>query len=228
MKPTNIQSSKIACKCLFILVFSVLTPNALWAVEKIYLNSLGMEFVMFGRRKGTADHPVTKVSWYDCENFIEKLNALNEGVYRLPTEAEWEYACRAGTTTAYSWGDSINCERAMYANNRLKAAGCIKYVKSRLMKINRPAPVKSYPPNAWGLYDMHGNVWEWCFDHYAEDYDLKDNKDPQGCGIGMAHSRRGGSWYKYGYACRSANRAYGHASTRFKTTGFRVVRRLNE
>ncbi len=278
MKPTNIQSSKIACKCLFILVFSVLTPNALWAVEKIYLNSLGMEFVlipsgefvmgspvdephrgaqelqhtvtiskpfymqttevtlkqwralmgkkMFGRRKGTADHPVTKVSWYDCENFIEKLNALNEGVYRLPTEAEWEYACRAGTTTAYSWGDSINCERAMYANNRLKAAGCIKYVKSRLMKINRPAPVKSYPPNAWGLYDMHGNVWEWCFDHYAEDYDLKDNKDPQGCGIGMAHSRRGGSWYKYGYACRSANRAYGHASTRFKTTGFRVVRKV--
>lgn len=183
---------------------------------------------MFGRRKGASNYPVTRVSWHDCQEFIKKLNARNEGVYRLPTEAEWEYACRAGTDTAYSWGDTISCDRAMYANNHMKADECIRYVKSRQMQTNRPAPVKSYPPNAWGLYDMHGNVWEWCSDCYAENYDLKNVKDPQGAGAGMAHSRRGGSWYKHGYACRSANRAYGHASTRFQTTGFRLVREVRE
>ncbi len=181
---------------------------------------------LFGRRKGTDDHPVTKVSWYDCQDFIAKLNARNEGVYRLPTEAEWEYACRAGTATAYTWGDKADCSRAMYANNRMKARECIDYVKSRLMTVNQAAPVKSYPPNAWGLYDMHGNVWEWCLDGYIENYDLNDNKDPRGPGSGMARSRRGGSWYKHGYACRSANRAYGHAAAKYKTTGFRVVREV--
>ncbi len=185
---------------------------------------MGRKF--FGRRKGTANHPVTKVSWYDCQDFIAKLNALNEGVYRLPTEAEWEYACRAGTATAYSWGEKADCSRAMYANNAMKARECVDYVKSRHKAVNQAAPVKSYPPNAWGLYDMHGNVWEWCLDCYAEDYNLNDNKDPKGAGIGMAHARRGGSWYKYGYACRSANRAYGHAAAKYKTTGFRVVREV--
>ncbi len=181
---------------------------------------------LFGRREGTDNHPVTRVSWYDCRDFIAKLNARNEGVYRLPTEAEWEYACRAGTQTAYSWGDKIDCSRAMYANNRMKATECIDYVKSRQMAVNRPAPVKSYPPNAYGLYDMHGNVWEWCLDCYAENYNINDNKDPRGPDGGMARSRRGGSWYKHGYACRSANRAYGHAASKFKTTGFRVVREV--
>ncbi len=181
---------------------------------------------LFGRRKGTDNHPVTKISWYDCHDFIAKLNARNEGVYRLPTEAEWEYACRAGTATAYSWGDKIECSRAMYANNEIKARECIEYVKTRQMAVNHTAPVKSYAPNAWGLYDMHGNVWEWCLDCYAEDYNLNDNKDPKGSGLGMARSRRGGSWYKYGYACRSANRAYGHAAAKYQTTGFRVVREI--
>jgi len=181
---------------------------------------------LFGRRKGTDDHPVTKISWYDCQDFIAKLNAHGKGVYRLPTEAEWEYACRAGSTTAYSWGDKADCARAMYGNNDIKARECIDYVKARHKAVNQAAPVKSYPPNDWGLYDMHGNVWEWCLDCYVEDYDLNDNKDPKGAVSGMAHSRRGGSWYKYGYACRSANRAYGHASAKYQTTGFRVVREV--
>jgi formylglycine-generating enzyme required for sulfatase activity len=133
---------------------------------------------LFGRRKGTANHPVTKVSWYDCQDFIAKLNALNEGVYRLPTEAEWEYACQAGTTTAYSWREKADCSRAMYANNAVKAHECFDYVKTRHKAVNQAAPVKSYPPNAWGLYDMHGNVWEWCLDCYVQDYDLNDNSLP--------------------------------------------------
>lgn len=180
---------------------------------------------MIGGRKGPPDMPVVRVSWYDCEHFLDKLNRRDEGVYRLPTEAEWEYACRAGTTTAYSWGDTPDCTRAMYGNNSLKSRDCIDYVKSRGLKPDGPAPVKSYPPNPWGLYDIHGNVWEWCRDRFGP-YDPAPAVDPQGPDAGTMHVRRGGSWYRYGYSCRSANRAYAHPASRFQTTGFRLVREI--
>ncbi|HAY40327.1 MAG TPA: formylglycine-generating enzyme family protein, partial [Desulfobacteraceae bacterium] len=81
---------------------------------------------------------------------------------------EWEYAARAETSTAYSWGDTIDCEKAMYGNNSLKCDVCQRYIRSIGLQIDQPAPVKSYKPNPWGLYDMHGNVWEWCMDWYGD------------------------------------------------------------
>jgi sulfatase modifying factor 1 len=262
---------------LFFTVFIILTtslPLRILAFEKVYSNSLGMEFVLipagtfimgsplnepyrdkgeiqhkvrisnpfymqttevtldqwralmgeklFGKRKGPGNMPVVKVSWHDCMDFIKKLNALSEWSYRLPTEAEWEYACRAGSSTAYSWGNTIDCGKAMYENNSLKSSECLDYVKSRGLAIDRPAPVKSYHSNAWGLYDMHGNVWEWCHDWYG-DYTISAKINPLGPDSGTMRVRRGGSWFKDEYSCRSANRNSGHPGSRFQTTGFRLV-----
>ena len=175
-------------------------------------------------RKGADNMPVVKISWHDCIRFIKKLNVLGQWSYRLPTEAEWEYACRAGGSTAYSWGNTIDCGRAMYGNNSLKSRECLDYVRSRGLPIDQPAPVKSYSPNDWGLYDMHGNVWEWCQDWYG-DYMTSAKIDPFGPDSGTKRVRRGGSWFKNGYTCRSANRNHGHPGSRYQTTGFRLVRK---
>jgi len=183
---------------------------------------------IFGRRKGKENSPVVRVSWFDCMKFIEKLNKRKKGTYRLPTEAEWEYACRAGTTTAYSWGNRIDCSKAMFQNNKRKSGRCVDYVRSRGLESDRPAPVKSYKTNPWGLYDMHGNVWEWCqdwFDDYPKGL-VKDPKGPDSAKEIKAKVRRGGSWYRYGTSCRSANRAYANPASRFHTTGFRLVREV--
>jgi len=177
---------------------------------------------LIGRRRGPKDLPVTKVSWKDCQKFIKKLNAIGEGVYRLPTEAEWEYACRAGSKTAYAWGDEIDCSQAMYGNKK-KSGTCTHYVKTLKLPAGQPAPVKTYAPNRWGLYDMHGNVWEWCQDWYGA-YEMDRKKDPIGQKKGSKRIRRGGSWYSQDYDCRSANRAFAIPSNRIKITGFRVVR----
>ncbi len=178
---------------------------------------------LLGRRKGADNMPVTQVSWFDCMEFIKRLNRLGEGKYRLPTEAEWEYAARAGTTSPFSWGDTIDCDKAMYGNNSLKHNVCQLYIKSLELQIDEPAPVKSYPPNPWGLYDMHGNVWEWCVDWFG-DYKKNPVTDPKGPDSGTMKIRRGGSWFKHGHSCRSANRSFGHQATRYRTTGFRLVR----
>ena len=131
------------------------------------------------RTKG-AKLPVTDVSWNDCQEFIKKLNAKTDGGYRLPTESEWEYACRAGTTTAYSFGDKITPKDANYDDS-----------------IGKPVIVGSYRPNAFGLYDMHGNVWEWCEDWYG-DYPAGAVTDPKGPAkgmlVGLARVLRGGSF----------------------------------
>jgi len=178
---------------------------------------------LFGRRKGPDNLPVTAVSWYDANEFIAELNARGKHTYRLPTEAQWEYACRAGTDTAYSWGREIDCSRAMYANNPGKAEACVADHQSQGLEIGRPAPVKTYAANPWGLYDMHGNVWEWCLDIY-DDYPTQPVTDPEGPASGTNRVRRSGSWFKYGFQCRCANRAYAHPAARMETTGFRIIR----
>jgi len=149
--------------------------------------------------------PVTDVSWADCQDFIKKLNDKTKGGYRLPTEAEWEYACRAGTKTAYSFGDVISKADANYDGETIK-------------------PVGNYKPNAFGLYDMHGNVWEWCNDWFG-DYDLKDNKDPQGVSKGERKVVRGGSFFLNESFSRSSTRGDGDAPTiRNNYDGLRLVR----
>ena len=122
--------------------------------------------------------PVTDVSWNDCQEFIKKLNAKTNGGYRLQTESEWEYACRAGTTTAYSFGDKITPKDANYGDSKLGAT----------------VVVGGYKPNAFGLCDMHGNVWEWCEDWYG-DYPKGAVTDPKGPATGKYRVLRGGSFY---------------------------------
>jgi len=177
---------------------------------------------LIGWRRSAKNQPITRVSWKDCQKFIKKLNARGEGVYRLPTEAEWEYACRAGSKTAYSWGNSIDCDKAMYGNKK-KSGVCLQYFESLKIPPGKPAPVKTFAPNQWGLFDMHGNVWEWCQDWYG-DYGKERTRDPIGPPKGSNRVRRGGSWISKQDGCRSANRAFAHPSNRNDITGFRLVR----
>jgi formylglycine-generating enzyme len=176
----------------------------------------------FIRRQGTLQTPVTRVSFYDCEKFIRKLNQSSTARYRLPLEAEWEYACRAGTTTAFSWGNDIDCFKAMYANTPKRHGECSPHYRSMGLPVNGPAPVGSFPPNPWGFYDMHGNVWEWCQDEYLEDIRTPGVNTSELLSV-TYRVRRGGSWYLYGRFLRSANRTYAHPGARFQTTGFRLV-----
>ena len=151
--------------------------------------------------------PVTNVSWEDCQEFIKKLNAKTGGGYRLPTEAEWEYACRAGTTTAYSLGDEISPRDANYYDSAIK----------------KPVEVGDYKRNAFGIFDLHGNVWEWCEDWYG-DYTAEEVTDPKGSATGDGKVMRGGSFSYNGYGVRSSNRSYSKPSDRVGYTGFRLAR----
>ena len=179
----------------------------------------------FARKKGSGDMPVVKVSWHDCKEFISKLNQMTGGLYLLPTEAQWEYAARAGSMTAYFWGNQIDCTQAMFANNPMKYDTCVFANRSSGFTPGCPAPVKRFPPNAWGLYDMHGNVWEWCLDLFNR-YGAVSVVDPCETDSGRDRVRRGGSWFGPDASCRSANRAYGHPMSRLQNTGFRLVMAL--
>lgn len=181
-----------------------------------------MGWRLLARKKGTGDMPVVKVSWHDCMKFIHELNRMTDERYALPTEAEWEYAARAGSTTAYFWGDRIDCTLAMFANNPTDYEVCVPAIREAGLEPGRPAPVGQYPPNAWGLFDMHGNVWEWCRDRFDR-YDTVSVVDPYETESGQNRVRRGGSWFGPGHACRSANRAYGHPMSRLQNTGFRLI-----
>jgi formylglycine-generating enzyme required for sulfatase activity len=151
--------------------------------------------------------PVTNVSWEDCQEFIKKLNAKTSGGYRLPTEAEWEYACRAGTTTSYSFGDKITPQDANYDDS----------------KIGKPVAVGSYKSNAFGLYDMHGNVWEWCEDSVAP-YPEGAVTDPKAPATGTSRVMRGGSFYYSLSTNRSSNRKNPLTSNRVNDfVGFRLA-----
>jgi len=153
--------------------------------------------------------PVTDVSWNDCKKFIKKLNGITKGKYRLPTEAEWEYACRAGTSTAYSFGAKITPKDANYDDS----------------KLGKPVEVGSYKPNAFGLYDMHGNVWEWCEDRYAK-YLAGAVMDPKGPAKGECRVLRGGSFNFVESNARSSDRLVGTPTYRGNDYGFRLARTL--
>ena len=152
--------------------------------------------------------PVNNVSWNDCQDFIGKLNAYTNGGYRLPTEAEWEYACRAGTTTVYSFGDNITPKDANFLDSKLGA----------------PVVVGRYKPNAFGFFDMHGNVLEWCEDWDAN-YPAEPRTDPKGAGTGRGRMLRGGSFLDNASFTRSSNRIGNSPNERNHAQfGFRLVR----
>ncbi|HUS35904.1 MAG TPA: formylglycine-generating enzyme family protein [Verrucomicrobiae bacterium] len=157
------------------------------------------------------DHlPVEQVSWTDCQNWLQELNALEEShlldrfEYRLPTEAEWEFACRAGTQTPFNVGELENS--AWYAANSNGQTHAVGEKK----------------PNSWGFHDMHGNVWEWCQDRYGA---LPGGSviDPQGPIAGLNRVFRGGSWGVAASRCRSAYRVWNKPDYRDYTVGFRVA-----
>ncbi len=148
--------------------------------------------------RGT-NNPVEKVSYNDCQEFIARLNGkVPGGGFKLPTEAEWEYAARAGITTRFYWGDDPNCiEIENYA--------WYGWDKGNTRKKTHPVGTKK--PNLWGLYDISGNVWEWCSDWYSEKYyNNSPVNDPQGPGSGKYKVKRGGGWHVIGMYCRSAVR----------------------
>ncbi len=161
--------------------------------------------------KGDSTRPVENVSWDDIQEFLKKLNAMDRGKgYRLPTEAEWEYACRAGTTTKYWSGDS---------ESDLARVGW--YDKN---SDDTTHPVGKKPANPWGLYDMHGNVWEWCEDWFDDDYYQRSpEKNPQGPDSGESRVLRGGSWCGGFRNCRAACRFWYLPLDRDDDYGFRVV-----
>jgi formylglycine-generating enzyme required for sulfatase activity len=160
---------------------------------------------------------VESVTWDMVQEFIRKLNAMDpDADYRLPTEAEWEYAARAGSRTALANGnlEGLYCEK--YPNlDRLSW-----YCGNSDGKVH---PAAEKQPNRWGLYDMHGNVQEWCQDWYAE-YPKGPVTDPEGPDSGSYRIMRGGNWYDNAYLCRSAYRYYHRTSYYDSILGFRLVR----
>jgi formylglycine-generating enzyme required for sulfatase activity len=179
--------------------------------------------------------PVENVSWFDAVFYCNQRSARegltpaytingenvtwnrNANGYRLPTEAEWEYGCRAGTTTPFSTGYNITTSQANYDGNypyNNNAKGSYR---------EKTTNVGSFSSNPWGLYDMYGNVWEWCWDWYGG-YSMADQTDPSGAASGSDRVLRGGCWYNYAPHLRSANRGFDSPSSRSDNRGFRVVR----
>ena len=179
------------------------------------------------------NRPVEEVSWNDATNYCALLTRSDRGAgrvpsgwgYRLPTEAEREYACRAGTTTAFHFGSAIHGGMAnFYDYYEYDAAiGDIYVASPSVPWLPRTTTVGSYAPNAFGLYDMHGNVWEWCQDWYGA-YPTGSVTDPQGPASGSCRVIRGGGWGYSGWVCRSAYRDYfNNPAYRYCLIGFRVV-----
>jgi formylglycine-generating enzyme required for sulfatase activity len=162
--------------------------------------------------------PVETVTWDQAAEFCRKLSAKEGSTYRLPTEAEWEYACRAGTTTPFHTGKTISPDQANYDGNSTYAGG----PKGEFREETTTAG--NFAPNAWGLHDMHGNVWEWCADWYGGPYPTGDVTDPKGPDSGDRRIFRGGCWMNFPAVCRSANRAKVVPKSWNFHLGFRVVR----
>jgi formylglycine-generating enzyme len=163
--------------------------------------------------------PVEQVSWDTIQqDFLPKLNRLIPDLdLALPTEAQWEYACRAGTTTPFSFGENISTAQANFDGNQPYAGEAKGEYRQKTV------PVKSLPPNTWGLYEMHGNVWEWCADGYGP-YGADDAVNPKGVAGAAARMLRGGSWCNLPRNLRAAYRGNSPPDFRDNYVGFRVCR----
>jgi len=177
--------------------------------------------VMMGENRSEfkgEDRPVENVSWEKAQAFIAKMNGLKaELKLCLPTEAQWEYACRAASVTPFCWGDQINSTLVNFDGIRPYNNGSPSQYREQTVV------VKVLPCNDWGLYQMHGNVWEWCQDKFAN-YPAEPVIDPKGPEIGDSRVLRGGSWFNRGRYCRSAHRDHGDPSYRYNDFGFRLAR----
>lgn len=165
-----------------------------------------------------ADLPVENVSWNDAQEFCREASRILGAEVRLPSEAEWEYACRAGTTTPFHYGDSLDSTMANFAGNYPYGNGRKGEYRQRTI------PVKSFRPNAWGLFDMHGNVWEWCEDCYHDTYNGAPTDGTAWLSpSGSSRVLRGGSWSFSAWGCRSAYRGRRGPGGAGIIYGFRVV-----
>jgi formylglycine-generating enzyme required for sulfatase activity len=187
--------------------------------EVASLTEVRQELKLRPSRSGGNSHPVTQVSWHDAVEFCDRLSQKTGHEYRLPTEAEWEYACRAGTTTPFHFGETITSTLANYdarESYRSKPQGSEATT----------TPVGSFQvANPFGLFDMHGNVWEWCLDQWHENYDNAPTTGDVWLYSSENQNRvmRGGSLLNDPSMCRSSSRLYKNASETFKHVGFRIV-----
>ncbi len=163
--------------------------------------------------------PIERVSWHDAGRFCERLAKRTQRTYRLPSETQWEYACRAGTSTPFHFGETITTEVANYNGEfgyRAEATGVYRHTTT---------PVDQFPPNAFGLHDMHGNLWEWCADAWHDSYDgaPTDDRGWHANAKGAYRVARGGCWHDIPGVCRSAARLKVDAHDAEEFIGFRVV-----
>jgi formylglycine-generating enzyme required for sulfatase activity len=172
---------------------------------------------------GRDDRPVIKVNWHDAQAYCAWLNqslGLRPGTYHLPSEAEFEYACRAGTTTPFSFGETISTDQANYDGKDIDGKG------KRGVYRERSVPVGSLPANPWGLHEMHGNVWEWVEDTFNRYPSVPTDSSPRVAGDESRRVLRGGSWLVNPRNLRSANRNGIQPDDRDYLVGFRVARTL--
>jgi formylglycine-generating enzyme len=178
--------------------------------------------------KQTDDQPVIDVTWNDATAFCKWLSRKEKKTYRLPTEAEWEYACRAGTTTRYNNGN--NPEKLAQVANVGDDRGRTTFPHVQELDLPKDGQVTftvavgKFPPNRFGLCDMHGNVWEWCSDWYGADYYARSPvDDPSGPDSGTKHVRRGGAWHSFPLWARASFRNWNSPQSRCVNLGFRVA-----
>jgi formylglycine-generating enzyme required for sulfatase activity len=179
----------------------------------------------FSDQADSDNRPVEKVNWFDAMEFCNRLSQRTGRTYTLPSEAQWEYACRAGTTTPFHFGATITAELANYDADKTYANG------PKGVSRMKTSPVASFPANAWGLHDLHGNVWEWCLDHWHNSYEGAPSDgsawlDPVQSEEEDKEKRRllrGGSWDIYPWNCRSAFRYRFGPDYAVSFVGFRVV-----
>ena len=202
------------------LLHQVILTRGYWLADTTCTQALWQEVMGDNPSRFSDDPqcPVEQVSWEDCQTFLEKLNQRLDFtlMLRLPTEAEWEYACRAGTQTPFSFGETLSPEQANYDGRYPYASGRTGVNRERTL------PALEFAANSWGLFQMHGNVWEWCADWYG-DYPKETAIDPCGPSEGTGRVLRGGGWLHLGRSLRSAFRLASSPGIRSDRIGLRLA-----